>query len=47
MRLDYREYEPSAPLAAYVECFWTLRGAVASSAPPERVLPDGCWPRLA
>jgi AraC-like DNA-binding protein len=36
----YREYRPSAELAAYVECFWTHETPTPQS--DHRVLPDGC-----
>jgi AraC-like DNA-binding protein len=35
----YREYRPSAPLAKFVECFWTHETAGETV---HRVLPDGC-----
>jgi AraC-like DNA-binding protein len=37
--MDYREHSAPAHLAPWVECVWTLRGAVAG---PQRILPDGC-----
>src|SRR5512134_3672377 len=40
--LDYREIRPRAPVSQFVECFWTLAGALPAAAPPERILPDGC-----
>jgi methylphosphotriester-DNA--protein-cysteine methyltransferase len=39
--LHYRAYTPSAALAPYVACYWTLTGRVSQGTPPERVLPDG------
>jgi len=39
--LDYREIRPRAPVSHFVECFWTLTGALPAAAPPERILPDG------
>jgi len=40
--LHYREIRPRAPVARFVECFWTLTGLAPASGPPERILPDGC-----
>jgi AraC-like DNA-binding protein len=40
--LEYREFRPRPPVARFVECFWTLTGPAPASAPPERILPDGC-----
>lgn len=40
----YREHIPGPELAPYVECFWELRNdAHDEHAPPERILPDGCF----
>lgn len=36
----YREYQPAAELASYVECFWSHE--TAQPQPGHRVLPDGC-----
>lgn len=38
---SYAEYPPSPPLAAWVECFWSIT-AVDAPATTSRVLPDGC-----
>ena len=43
----YREHAPGAPLAPYVECFWTRRERgpaepTEAAATEHRVLPDGC-----
>jgi AraC-like DNA-binding protein len=39
----YREIQPTAALARFVECFWTLESdAGAAATQPERLLPDGC-----
>lgn len=38
----YREYPPSAPLAPYVECYWTACSGTRGGAPPREILlPDG------
>jgi AraC-like DNA-binding protein len=37
----YSEIKPRAPLASFVECFWTLAGE-DPAAQPQRILPDGC-----
>jgi AraC-like DNA-binding protein len=41
MSFTYRELPPSAALAPFVRCFWTLEGEL----PPveERIVPDGCF----
>ena len=36
----YREYQPTAELLPYVECFWTYEAAALQLG--HRVLPDGC-----
>ena len=39
----YREIQPTAALARFVECFWSLENdAGAAATQPERLLPDGC-----
>jgi AraC-like DNA-binding protein len=41
--MHYRETPPLPPLARYIECVWTLESdSFSPSAPPERILPDGC-----
>ena len=41
--MQYRELQPRPPLDRFVECFWTLDGAVDSGpAAPQPILPDGC-----
>src|SRR5262245_3221755 len=40
--MQYREFQPRAPLSHYVECFWTLEGNANGEAEPDLVLPDGC-----
>ena len=40
--LDYREIRPAAPVARFVECFWTLTGRAPAPAAPDPILPDGC-----
>jgi AraC-like DNA-binding protein len=40
--LSYREHSPSAHIAPFVKCFWTLRGLEVAPA-PERILPDGSF----
>lgn len=37
----YAEHAPSPALAAWVQCYWSIRGD-ALHALPNRVLPDGC-----
>jgi methylphosphotriester-DNA--protein-cysteine methyltransferase len=39
--LRYQAFAPSAALAPYVACYWTLTGRVPRGTPPERVVPDG------
>jgi len=40
--MDYREYAPSAPLAASVHCIWTLEGdAARMGSNVQPILPDG------
>jgi AraC-like DNA-binding protein len=41
MSLSYREHHPTGIATAFVECYWTLVGAVPAGAAPERVIPDG------
>ena len=41
--LSYSEVAPSAPLARFVKCFWTLRGNAGDAPPVERILPDGAF----
>jgi AraC-like DNA-binding protein len=41
LSLGYREYSPTGLAAAFVQCYWTLEGAVPAGAEPERVIPDG------
>jgi AraC-like DNA-binding protein len=38
--LPYREYQPSAELSPFVECFWTHETPAPQAG--HRVLPDGC-----
>jgi AraC-like DNA-binding protein len=39
----YREHAPSAVLAPWVACYWTVQGGVAAGEErTHRVLPDGC-----
>jgi hypothetical protein len=38
----YREHQPCAALAPFVQCYWTLSQAGSESPPPSRVYPDGC-----
>lgn len=39
----YCEIQPTAALARFVECFWTLENdGSTAAAQPERLLPDGC-----
>lgn len=41
--MRYREVQPTSPLASYIECFWRMESeATPPTAPPERLLPDGC-----
>jgi AraC-like DNA-binding protein len=41
--MHYFETQPSAELAEFVECFWTLEGdGNTPPVEPERLLPDGC-----
>ena len=41
--MRYSEFHPLPSLSKYVECFWLLEGANSrATAPPERLLPDGC-----
>ena len=40
--MDYREYTPSAPLAPFIQCYWSLSGASEIPPPVSRVFPDGC-----
>ncbi len=40
--LDYREIHSAAPVARFVECFWTLTGRAPAPAAPDPILPDGC-----
>jgi AraC-like DNA-binding protein len=40
--MRYEEFRPAEPLAKFIKCFWVLESAAAHSAPPERILPDGC-----
>jgi hypothetical protein len=42
--MNYREYQPAAPLAAHLECIWFVSDdeAQPSGDSTERVLPDGC-----
>ena len=40
--MEYREHSPSAALAPFVQCYWTLAGTSAEAPPPSRVYPDGC-----
>lgn len=41
--MHYREIQPSAALARFVECFWTLENDAGTAATQaERILPDGC-----
>jgi AraC-like DNA-binding protein len=41
--MQYREIQPIPQLRGLIECFWLLEGnPTAFSAPPERLLPDGC-----
>ena len=37
----YAEMPPSAALAAWVQCHWSIRGS-ATAPLPNRILPDGC-----
>lgn len=37
----YQEYRPSAPLAPYVQCYWTLRAPANPFPATERLIPDG------
>ena len=42
-RLAYSEHRPPPDLAAWVACFWRIRGAIDIGIPYfHRVLPDGC-----
>jgi len=43
MHLAYSEIAPSAPLARFVKCFWTLRGHAGEATTVERILPDGAF----
>ena len=38
----YRVFPPHPRLARHVECLWYLRKTADASAPPDRILPDGC-----
>jgi AraC-like DNA-binding protein len=38
----YRVFPPHRRLACHVACLWYLRKPADASAPPDRVLPDGC-----
>lgn len=38
----YRVFPPPPRLARHVECIWYLRKRADASAPPDRILPDGC-----
>ena len=41
--MRYREIKPTAPLRAFIECFWTLEGdGLLAGSSAERILPDGC-----
>jgi len=43
LRLTYSEHRPPSDLAAWVACFWQIRGTLADGAShSHRVLPDGC-----
>jgi len=39
--VHYRQIQPAAPLARFVECFWILEGEGAPAARPEAIFPDG------
>jgi AraC-like DNA-binding protein len=38
--MRYEEFHPAEPLAGFIKCFWVLESATSAS--PERILPDGC-----
>jgi AraC-like DNA-binding protein len=38
----YLEYAPSASLAPYVACYWTVDYDGLSGSQPHRIIPDGC-----
>ncbi|MCF0064713.1 helix-turn-helix domain-containing protein [Dyadobacter chenwenxiniae] len=40
--MNYETYSPSADLASFVKCYWTLEGLVDNATQKQRVLPDGC-----
>ncbi|MCF2518387.1 DUF6597 domain-containing transcriptional factor [Dyadobacter sp. CY351] len=40
--MTLESYRPSADLASFVKCFWTLEGQAGIETPMQRVLPDGC-----
>ena len=41
--ISYREHSPAPPLAAFVRCYWTVRGRPSGdNLPVNRVMPDGC-----
>lgn len=40
--MDYRELRPRGPLAAVVECVWTLELPASAASEPQSILPDGC-----
>lgn len=41
--MQYTQFQPVAPLARYVRCFWIMSDECpAAGAEPEHVVPDGC-----
>ena len=40
--MNYREQPPSAALAPYIRCFWSISDDVGGQADFEPILPDGC-----
>ena len=40
--MDYQTFEPSAPLNAFVKCYWTLHAPKEITPEKQRIVPDGC-----
>jgi AraC-like DNA-binding protein len=41
-KVNHESYPPSADLASFVKCYWTLEGQANNTTQKQRVLPDGC-----